>query len=328
MQYKDDKEFKEEFYRQIAGKGVEGALCIRTGSNIVRVLKKEVDPLYLMFGMDDLLDRIYSEMVGTGDLHNLTRAYIDLIGHSRTDLNILEIGAGTGSLTTAFLETLSPLPSHEQSSGKSSRISKYIYTDISAWFFEKAKERYKSWRNILDFQTLNIEIDPQEQGFAKGEYDIVVAGNVLHATADLRKTLKHVRSLLKPGGRLILYEGIRQDFLPTPLAFGQLAGWWLGVEPIRKWSAWINEEEWGRVLRDTGFSGVDMSLKDRQDPDLHGFSILVASAVGNEAYQSRISTETLIVIRVRLKMTLHPHLRTNGLKNMVFRIVRLPSIQT
>lgn len=88
MRYKKDKDFKGLFYRKIAAKGPEGALCVRMGSNIARVLKKEVDPLYVMFGMYDLLDRLYAEMIDTGDLYNLTRAYLDLIGHSRTDLNI------------------------------------------------------------------------------------------------------------------------------------------------------------------------------------------------------------------------------------------------
>ncbi|WEW58678.1 hypothetical protein PRK78_004146 [Emydomyces testavorans] len=295
MKYKDDTEFKERFYPEVAKMSPEGALCIRMGSNIARVLKKEADPLYLMFGIDDLLEKVYTDIADAGNLSYLTREYIDIIGHNRTDLNILEIGAGTGSSTAAFLEVLSPLPSHEQASTKTSRIAAYTFTDISAAFFEKAKERFRAWRNILNFRTLNIQNCPQEQGFSLGEYDIIVAGNVLHATPNLRETLRHVRNLLKPGGKLVMYEGIRQDFLSTGLSFGQLEGWWLGVEDARKRGAWVSEEEWDKVLRDTGFSGVDVSLKDQPDADLHSISVLVASAIGGEDIKSRVPAETLII---------------------------------
>ncbi|PGH20080.1 hypothetical protein AJ80_03730 [Polytolypa hystricis UAMH7299] len=295
MQYKDNKEFKERFYQEVAASGPEGAICVRMGTNIAKALRKEVDPLYLMFGMDDLLERVYAEMLGTGNLDRLTRGLLGVIGHNRTDLNILEIGAGTGGSTTAVLEVVSPLPSNEQSTSQSSKIAKYTFTDISAGFFEKAKERFKNWRPIMEFQTLNIEADLQEQGFSKGAYDIIVASNVLHATADLSSTLKNVRSLLKPDGKLLLNEGIRQDILSMPLVFGQLEGWWLGKEDSRQWGPWLTEDQWGKLLIDTSFSGIDVSLKDRPDPDLHGISLLVTSPVGDEGFKSRIPRQTLLI---------------------------------
>ncbi len=53
---------------------------------------------------------------------------------------------------------------------------------------------------------LDLEHAPQSQGFALGQYDIVVAANVLHATQYLGQTLDYVRSLLRPDGVLVLYE--------------------------------------------------------------------------------------------------------------------------
>lgn len=293
--YKNDKSFKEQFYRDLASRGPEGELCVRAGTNIAKVLKKEVDPLYLMFGADDLMEKVYSMSIDAGSIGQLTRAVLDLIGHSRTDLNVLEIGAGTGSVTAALLETLNPLPADENSTSRGGRIASYAFTDISAGFSEKAKERFKQWRNVLNFQTFNIELDPQEQDFSEGEYDIIVAGNVIHATADLRKTLGHVQRLLKPGGRLILQEGNRSDFVFYPVSFGMLEGWWLSVEPIRKWCAFINEDEWANVLRDSGFSGVDIALRDFPDRNVSTTSVLIASAMDDENYKNSISQELLIL---------------------------------
>lgn len=94
--FKDDKDFKTRFYRDLASRGCEGELCVRAGTNIAKVLKKEVDPLYLMFGADDLMEKVYSMSIDAGSVGKLSRAVVDLIWHSRTDLNVLEIGAGTG----------------------------------------------------------------------------------------------------------------------------------------------------------------------------------------------------------------------------------------
>src|SRR5580704_3403085 len=173
-----------------------------------------------------------------------------------TNLNILEIGAGTGSSTSAMLESLSPIPT--DGSDAISSIGKYTFTDISSAFFEKAREKFRPHGDIMEFKILDAEKDVIKQGFKSATYDVIVAGNVVHATADLRRTLGNLRKLLKPGGRLILHEGVRQDFFWSAISFGQLPGWWLGTEPIRRWSPWITIPEWNTVLRDAGFSGIDL----------------------------------------------------------------------
>ena len=63
---------------------------------------------------------------------------------------------------------------------------------------------------------LDIERDPAQQGFAGRRFDVVLAANVLHATADLREVLNHVRELLVPGGLLILAEVTRPEALDRP----------------------------------------------------------------------------------------------------------------
>ena len=50
----------------------------------------------------------------------------------------------------------------------------------------------------MSYRLLDIENDPLQQGFESGSYDIVIAANVLHATADLRRTLAHIRAVLAP----------------------------------------------------------------------------------------------------------------------------------
>ncbi len=221
--YASNRALKANLYEEVQGHNSEGTLAIRMGSNILKVLKGEVDPLYLMFGQDDLLDHVYQQVVQLGDLPAFQKAYLEIVRHNSTDLSILEVGAGTGSSTKAILESLAPVSSSDKSRTSSS-IRDYTFTDISSGFLDKAKEKFKDYRDIMDFKTLNIEKDPVAQGFELAYYDFVVAGNVVHATADLRNTLANVQKLLKPGAKLILCEGIRQDFLWSGLSFGQLPG--------------------------------------------------------------------------------------------------------
>jgi NADPH:quinone reductase-like Zn-dependent oxidoreductase len=104
---------------------------------------------------------------------------------------------------------------------------------------------------------------------------------------------------LKPGGQLIMQEGIRQDFLWYPLVFGQLPGWWLGDEPCRQWCPYIPAEEWNPLLLKAGFSGIDVEYPSSNDPDLTWQSILVSSAI--EITEEKPSNTAVILTRGTLK---------------------------
>ncbi|KAH8588918.1 putative polyketide synthase [Bisporella sp. PMI_857] len=274
--FTDNPLLKESLYQTVAEYNAEGALAVRMGTQIARVLRKEVDPLDLMFGQgDDFMDNVYDYLVNLGDIPLQLRAYLSFLSHGSADLRILEVGAGTGSSTLPLLEALSP----RHHGNPESKISEYCFTDLSASFFNKAKERFKAWGDIMVFHTLNIENDPSAQELEIGSYDIVVAGNVLHATSNLGRTLKNVCSLLKPGGKLLLQEGIRQDMLSPALAFGQLNGWWLGIEDTRKWSPFVPASEWDAHLRKSGFSGVDIMMPQARNPEFCNQAILVSSKV-------------------------------------------------
>ncbi|OGE53444.1 hypothetical protein PENARI_c008G05255 [Penicillium arizonense] len=265
---------KEAIGKEIESHSAEGAITARMGRNIAKIIRQEIDPLHLMFGKDDLMEQVYKEGLHLYNLPQHLQSHLTLLRHHHSDLSILEIGGGTGSFTAEVLTVLSPDP--EKSKGS---VASYTFTDISSGFFERAKQRFQPWADIMKFQSLNIESDPVDQGLQLGTYDLIFAGNVIHATANLQATLQNLRSLLRPGGQLIMQEGIRQDFLWYPLVFGQLPGWWLGNEPIRKWCPYIPATEWDTLLQASGFSGVDIEYPSSDDPDLTWQSILVSSAV-------------------------------------------------
>lgn len=287
-----DKEFKQRLYEEVAGYNGDGALAIRMGANIVPFLKGETDPLQLMFS-DSILDRVYDEVVALGDIPALFREYLHHVYRNFSNLRILEIGAGTGASTSPILNLLSPLSEDDTSSNLTSRILQYTFTDVSAGFFEKAKERFSAWSDIIEFKVYNAEKDPASQGLAAGTYDFVIAGNVVHTTASLRKTLSQIHALLKPGGKLLMQEGVRQNFLYSPVAFGQLPGWWQGIEPSRAWSPWVPAAEWESQLREAGFDGIYLEFPDWKNPDLHNQSLFVATAIEGA---KRMRADDLVIV--------------------------------
>ncbi|KAI5460920.1 hypothetical protein BGZ63DRAFT_445899 [Mariannaea sp. PMI_226] len=275
-QHAENETLREDLYRQVSESHADGRLLVRMGRNLAAVARKDVSALQLMFGEDNVLDELYRNMIESGNLPALLKAYLGVVQHNHVNLRILEVGAGTGSMTAPVLEALGLAGTGDDTSSSESAIAEYTYTDVSSAFFEKAQDKFKRWRNVLTFRTFNIENAAVDQGFEQGSYDYIFAANVIHATANLKEVLSNIRSLLKPGGKLIMHEGIRQDFLWLPLAFGQLPGWWLGIEPNRKWCPSISEVEWDHVLREAGFSGVGTVFQDRELDDIRGQSIMVA----------------------------------------------------
>ncbi|CAG8889693.1 unnamed protein product [Penicillium egyptiacum] len=294
LEIAQDEALKEAIGKSIEAHSAEGAITARMGRSIAQVMRQETDPLHLMFGQDTVMEQVYKEGLHLYNLPQHLRNHLSLIRHQHSELNILEIGGGTGSFTAEVLAVLSP--DLAKSKGN---IASYTFTDISSGFFEKAKQRFQPWSDIMKFQSLNIERSPVSQGLQLGTYDLIFAGNVIHATANLQNALQNLRSLLKPGGQLIMQEGIRQDFLWYPLVFGQLPGWWLGDEPCRQWCPYIPAEEWNPLLLQAGFSGIDVEYPSSNDPDLTWQSILVSSAI--EIPTGKSSNAAVIVTPGTLK---------------------------
>jgi NADPH:quinone reductase-like Zn-dependent oxidoreductase/SAM-dependent methyltransferase len=306
-----DEFLKEAIDKEIEEHSAEGAITARMGRNIYQVIRGQTDPLHLMFGQDNVMEQVYKEGLNLYNLPQHLRSHLSLLRHQHCELKVLEIGGGTGSFTAEILAVLCPDPTKSRGS-----IAKYTFTDISSGFFEKAKQRFQPWSNIMKFQSLNIERNAAGQGLQLGEYDLIFAGNVIHATANLQNTLQNLSSLLKPGGQLIMQEGIRQDFLWYPLVFGQLPGWWLGDEPCRQWCPYIPTEDWDDILVKAGFSGVDIEYPSSNNPDLTWQSILVSSTpTATQARRSKVNMLIVTTLSPRTRniiLFLRQHLQEIG----------------
>jgi ubiquinone/menaquinone biosynthesis C-methylase UbiE len=101
--------------------------------------------------------------------------YLDALAHKNPGLKILEVGAGTGGMTVQIMKILAV---HGENELGNPRYGQYDYTDISRSFFGPAQDQFVNHGKRLNFKALNIEKDPELQGFECGTYDIVVASSV------------------------------------------------------------------------------------------------------------------------------------------------------
>ncbi|TLD29138.1 hypothetical protein PspLS_03477 [Pyricularia sp. CBS 133598] len=249
----------------------EGKLIMAVGRNLANILVTgDVDPLDVIFG-DKVAENVYREGLGSRRCYAQMCAYLDALAHVNPSMKILEVGGGTGGATVSIMETLM--------ANGARRFDHYDFTDISPSFFEHAKETFKETADHMSFRVLNIEKEPTDQGYEHQSYDLVLAANVLHATKSMERTLTHVRKLLKPGGKLIVFELTNPAVLLGGFCFGVLPGWWLSEEADRDWGPLMVVDTWRAYLERAGFSGVDAVFDDFPDAAHQTSSILVSTAL-------------------------------------------------
>jgi acyl transferase domain-containing protein/NADP-dependent 3-hydroxy acid dehydrogenase YdfG len=219
----------------------------RCGPELARVLRGEQDPLQLLFPGGSFAEarklyiespyaRTYNSALGEA----LEAALARLPAGAR--LRVLEIGAGTGGTTTYALPRL---PADR---------TEYTFTDLSPLFLERAATEFAAYP-FVKRALLDIERDPVTQGFEAGAYDVVIAANVLHATADLRQAVLHARKLLASGGVLLLLEGVAPERW-VDLTFGLTEGWWRFTDTgLRPAYPLVGRQAWLDLLAELGFTG-------------------------------------------------------------------------
>lgn len=255
-----------------------GEMQVRVGQHLANFLCGEADPLQVIFADEARVTDFYRELMeDTTGVAPFNR-YLNVLVHKSPGLKFLEVGAGTGSSTAVILRTIG-------NPDIGPRFESYTYTDISPSFFEQASLKF-SYHGRVKFQILNAEEDLTTQGFDLAAYDVVIADNVLHATHDLHVTLSNIRKLLRPGGKLILKELATPGRLLTGFVFGLLPGWWLAKEPERELSPLLTEERWDGLLRDSGFSGIDLKFPDHLSLEAHIWSIMISTATADQPPRS------------------------------------------
>lgn len=240
-------------------------LVQRVGENLLSAVRENRNPFDLM-DHDGLLTEFYTNILSFGPALHYAQDLVSQIAHRFQSMDILEIGAGTGGATKYVLAT------------PQLGFNSYTYTDISTGFFEKAHEQFAEFEGRMEFEPLDIRRSPAEQGFKEHSYDLIIASNVLHATPKLEETMAHARSLLKPGGHMVILEITHREHTRLGFIFGLFADWWAGIDEGRVLEPFVSFEQWDGILKRVGFSGIDSRTLDR-DAVLFPTSVFSTHAV-------------------------------------------------
>lgn len=211
---------REQLEQRVHDASVNGRMLCRVGEHLAKILRGDIN-LEEVMGKDNLMSEYRAKDIRSRrNLEQLT-ALLSALAHTNPRARILEIGAGTGNLTSAALKALvgeqHPL---------AIRCDQYVFTDTWSGYFEKAQTQFASYSDVLRFQQLDIEKDPAVQFSEKGSFDIILANQTFHKSKDIRNTMTNVSKLLKPSGKLLFIENTR-DALDVYLHSALSPSWWL-----------------------------------------------------------------------------------------------------
>ncbi|HWU90309.1 MAG TPA: SDR family NAD(P)-dependent oxidoreductase [Kofleriaceae bacterium] len=223
----------------------------------------------------ELVEGVYKHNVSADYFNNVLADSLEALLLERiaqgadARIRILEIGAGTGGTSEGVLRRLNLY-------GRA--IVEYCFTDVSKAFLLHAQKEYAPASPYLVTHIFNVEQPLQAQGIEVGAYDIVVAANVLHATKNIRQTLRNTKAALKRGGALVLNE-LSGNTLAMHLTFGLLEGWWRYEDPALRvtGSPILAPDTWDRMLRSEGFGRV---MFPAELAHAYGQAIIVAQSDG------------------------------------------------
>ncbi|MGE4278083.1 MAG: SDR family NAD(P)-dependent oxidoreductase [Magnetospirillum sp.] len=250
--------------------------CLRA---LPDILSGRVQATQVMFpdGRLDMVEAVYKDNeIAARFSRTLAQAAASFVTTSPLPrLRILEIGAGTGGTSEKVFEALAR---------SWDRVAEYCYTDLSRAFLIHAQRRYGPSVPSLTTALFDVEKDVAGQDVTIGGYDLVIAANVLHATADMGRTLAHVRALLAPGGLLLVNETAAATLF-THVTFGLLEGWWRFTDPQRRipGTPSLSPDSWRSLIAETGLEWVAGSSPDEC---ALGQQVLAARAPGQPAERS------------------------------------------
>ncbi|KAL0930000.1 beta-ketoacyl synthase domain-containing protein [Colletotrichum truncatum] len=259
----DESEKRQQFITATATQSVDAELICRLGPLLPSILRGELNVEEVAELIHDYNAKAMRRSSALGQLSKL----LQKVAHKTPGARVLQIGNNTGANVTRFLLESLGTP-------KTSLVESWHITEPSSESFEVARGKLSEWTNLVEFDQLDLDQSLSKQKFTPGSYDIVVSFQGLRGIKNTTSAVANVRNLLKPSGTFLFAETTK-DQADVDFIFGLLPGWWQSQDGSDHTT--ITTSSWDNILRDAGFSGVDLEVPDSESDMMHTNSIIMST---------------------------------------------------
>lgn len=270
----DEPEKRQHYIAATASQSVDGELICRLGPLLPSILRGELN----VEEVSGLLNEYNANSMRRSSALRQLSTLLRKVAHKNPGARVLQIGTGTGAHATRRILATLGMP-------KTPLVASWHITEPSSESLEDTHAQLADWADLLEFDQLNMEQSPAKQKFTPESYDIVVAFQALRATKNAASAVANVRSLLKPSGTLLFAETTK-DQVDVNFIFGLLPSWWQGEESN---SPILTASSWDIVLREAGFSGIDLEIRDSESDITYTNSTIMSTVPLAEDQKSNLS---------------------------------------
>ena len=217
----------------------------RASGKLVELLTGRVSPLEILFerGSLDRAESIYERSPSARYMNAIVASAVG--PHWRT----IAATARSGCWKQALVQAEQP-PVSRNSSHLTASIGSLTCRTLS-W-----RARGGSSETIRPFNSASSISICRHRNSCPGQFDVVLAANVVHATRDVGATLDRLRALLKPGGLLILLKSTtNHSHYDLTIAF--VEGWNNFADSYRTDQPLLPVDRWVSLLQERGFTAAD-----------------------------------------------------------------------
>lgn len=156
----------------------------------------KINPTHILFpeGKFDYAEALYKDTFIFRYLNAKVAQKLEEYLNIAEDLEILELGAGTGATTDNILPLI-----------KERKNVIYYFSDISYVFLREAQHKYAEFKNIM-YMTLNIN----NLDFEK-KVDIIIANGVLNNAKNIKYTLNKMLEITSKKGKIFIIEQVEES---------------------------------------------------------------------------------------------------------------------
>ena len=160
------------------------------------LLNKKVNANEILFskGSDEIAKGLYSKTAIAIYLNELIVSNIKELLNGK-NITILELGGGTASTTEKIVSNI--------------EYDKYIFTDISPYFIEKAKDAFREHKGI-EYWIINVD-DDESYNQVSSKVDLIIAVGVLNNARNIENSLMNIKKILKDEGILMIVEAVDES---------------------------------------------------------------------------------------------------------------------